>query len=140
MKKCSVCGKEKELSGFDKRSDINGHRSYCKECRKEKRRETHQKYYQKNKVKIKAKQKEIVAINRKYVKDLKKNGCCVDCGEDRWQCLDFDHIDPSQKTNDIKYLSHHSFSLEIVKKELSKCELRCANCHRVRSAKQFGWD
>lgn len=30
-------------------------------------------------------------------------------------------------------------SWEKVKTEIAKCEIRCANCHAVKTAKQFGW-
>lgn len=61
-------------------------------------------------------------------------GACVRCGYDRHACgLDFHHTDPSAKDFN---LSHYKGGLrkallpEIVKRELEKCELVCATCHR----------
>lgn len=62
-------------------------------------------------------------------------GKCVDCGYDRYiEALEFDHIDPSKK--DFTISGNHCVSWERIKEELDKCELRCANCHRERHARE----
>lgn len=62
-------------------------------------------------------------------------GKCVDCGYDKYiEALEFDHIDPSKKEFSIS--GNHCVSWERIKKELDKCEIRCANCHRERHARE----
>ena len=62
-------------------------------------------------------------------------GKCVDCGYDRYiEALEFDHVDPSKK--DFTISGNHCISWERMKQELDKCELRCANCHRERHARE----
>ena len=64
---------------------------------------------------------------------------CVDCGENDPVVLDFDHKDPKDKTRNVaRFLSGH-YSWESVLKEIEKCEIRCANCHRRKSYEQFGY-
>lgn len=59
-----------------------------------------------------------------------KGGKCQKCGYDRCiAALDFHHIDESQKEFGISG-SGYSKSWEKIKKELDKCILVCANCHR----------
>ena len=60
---------------------------------------------------------------------------CVDCGlkTDHLCVYDFHHIDPSQKETNVPSLFLKS--RERLKKELDKCVLLCANCHRVRHEK-----
>lgn len=59
--------------------------------------------------------------------------CCFDCGENDPIVLDFDHRDPIKKFKTIgKMLSGH-YSWDSVQKEIGKCEIRCANCHRRRT-------
>ncbi|MFA6340855.1 MAG: hypothetical protein WCX27_01260 [Candidatus Paceibacterota bacterium] len=62
---------------------------------------------------------------------------CVDCGEKDPIVLEFDHKDPKDKFKIIgKMLSGH-YSWESVEKEIRKCEIRCANCHRRKTYIQF---
>jgi hypothetical protein len=64
---------------------------------------------------------------------------CVDCGEDDPVVLDFDHIDVASKLVAIAVLVRRVVSRRRVEAEIAKCEVRCANCHRRRTALQFGW-
>ncbi len=62
---------------------------------------------------------------------------CVDCGEDDPIVLDFDHTGLKEKFKDVsKMLSGHYSWLSVLK-EIEKCEIRCANCHRRKTYKQF---
>ena len=76
---------------------------------------------------------EAVQRRRKKLKQLaaeyKGGGCCV-CGYNRClEALDFHHIDPNEKEFGIA-ASGIIVSWERVKKEIEKCVLLCANCHR----------
>jgi DNA-binding CsgD family transcriptional regulator len=58
-----------------------------------------------------------------------KGGKCIICNYNKCQgALEFHHLDPSIKDYNISRL--WSYSWEIVEKELDKCVLLCANCHR----------
>lgn len=59
-----------------------------------------------------------------------KGGKCQQCGYDKCVgALDFHHRDPSEKDFSIAALGNCR-AWEVVKKELDKCDLLCANCHR----------
>jgi L-lysine 2,3-aminomutase len=64
---------------------------------------------------------------------------CVDCGQADPRVLDFDHIDPATKRDTIHALVHQAVSWEALLTEIEQCQVRCANCHRRRTAAQFGW-
>lgn len=59
---------------------------------------------------------------------------CVDCGEKDIMVLEFDH--QRDKLMDISTLIRRG-SLQTVKNEVAKCEVRCANDHRRKTAKDF---
>jgi len=56
---------------------------------------------------------------------------CLQCGENHIGCLEFHHPDPSVKEgNPSSLICQSGRTFERVKKELEKCIVLCANCHR----------
>mgnify|MGYP006935470923 CR=1 FL=1 len=76
-------------------------------------------------------QKQIIRDYRQKAKEKYieyKGGKCEMCGYNKCiAALDFHHTNPSEKEFNI---SSRIVSWEIAKKELDKCILVCANCHR----------
>jgi hypothetical protein len=64
---------------------------------------------------------------------------CIDCGNDDIRVLEFDHREPGDKKASVSALAALGWSLETVKHEIGKCDVRCANCHRIRTVEQFSW-
>jgi hypothetical protein len=61
---------------------------------------------------------------------------CVDCGERAVCVLDFDHVGP--KTGGVMQLAHREVGLQRLQEEIAHCVVRCANCHRRRTAQDGG--
>lgn len=63
---------------------------------------------------------------------------CSDCGNSfPPECMDFDHREPKLKSFTISgAVVTRSHSWEEVLLEVKKCRLICANCHRIRTARQ----
>lgn len=72
--------------------------------------------------------------NRLFVLECLSAGC-VDCGEKDILTLDFDHI--KDKCSEISTLISRCVSFKKLKDEISKCEVRCANCHRRKTYQQI---
>lgn len=53
--------------------------------------------------------------------------------------LDFDHEDPSSKSGEIGRLATSGMPWERIVAEIEKCSVRCANCHRRRTAAMRGY-
>ena len=64
---------------------------------------------------------------------------CVDCGESDPLVLTFDHVRGEKKGN-IADMVAHGCSVARLLAEIEKCEVRCANCHMRKSARDLGWD
>lgn len=63
-----------------------------------------------------------------------KNRPCADCGTQfSSHVMQFDHVDPSTKAFNISQWSSLFPSVEILKAEIAKCEVVCANCHAERT-------
>lgn len=59
-----------------------------------------------------------------------KGGCCIKCGYNKCiTALEFHHVDPSGKDFALSG-DGQTRSWEIIKIEIDKCILVCANCHR----------
>jgi len=64
---------------------------------------------------------------------------CIDCGENNPIVLDFDHTCVIKKFKPISIMLSGHYSWDSVLKEIEKCEIRCANCHRKKTYLQFGF-
>ena len=69
--------------------------------------------------------------NRKYIRELKESGECVDCRIKDWRVLDYDHLPGTKKLFEISVAPERGYSIQKISDEIAKCELRCANCHRI---------
>lgn len=138
-KKCNVCKIEKILDEFHWKNKIKKIKNCtCKDCRKIIIRD----HYQKNKqsyIKKAEKSKKIFFKNvRDFLFEYFNNNPCVDCGETDIRVLEFDHV-RGIKENSICTMIRSQKSLKTIKKEIEKCEVRCANCHRKKTVEEFGW-
>lgn len=60
-----------------------------------------------------------------------KSTCsCEHCDEDDPVCLEFHHKDPSQKSIEVSRAVSDGWSIIRIEKEIEKCLVLCANCHR----------
>jgi len=64
---------------------------------------------------------------------------CVECHEDDIRVLEFDHINPSAKKFGIARAITYGKKWDDILEEINKCQILCANCHKKRTAAQFGW-
>ena len=58
---------------------------------------------------------------------------CRDCGENDPRVLDFDNRDPKEKFKSISQMLSGHYSWIAICREIEKCEIRCANCHRRKT-------
>ena len=136
MKTCSRCKVEKSYEEFHRRG--KGYQPYCKPCMKERNAE-----YWKSQRGLTPHRKAIRQKNiekaRRFVYDYLLDHPCVDCGETDPIVLEFDHKDTETKFRNVSHLVNRSASEETLLIEIEKCDVRCANCHRRKTATQFGW-
>jgi len=63
-----------------------------------------------------------------------KSKPCSDCGGlFPICCMDFDHKNDSKKHYNVGSMFAHHYGRELIENELLKCDLVCANCHRIRT-------
>lgn len=138
-KKCGGCGLVKSLSMFPfKNKELGKHGSTCLSCMAAYGR----KHYARNRAKYLEKahrsRRRVRAKNDERILMYLLDHPCVDCGETDPLVLDFDHREPSLKSNEVSRMVYHR-PWRVVLEEIEKCDVRCANCHRRKTARQFGW-
>ena len=106
---CSICNKVKPINQFYFLKNKNAFLSRCNSC-----------------------DRELSLRKNRGLKKLcvdYKGGKCESCGYSRnIAAFDFHHRDPSQK--DFTISTVRAKNINKLKKELDKCTLLCANCHR----------
>lgn len=75
--------------------------------------------------------------NQYLVYGILSTSKCMDCGESNPVVLEFDHRNPKEKLFNIGegYLKNK----EVLLLEIEKCDIVCANCHRIRTAKTYNY-
>ena len=132
MIKCCSCGVEKNDDDFPwKNKSKNLKQRRCRSCYSE-----YNRLYYKNGEKTKQ-VKRVRANNKKAKEKLKEllsqyksNFSCVVCDESAIECLDFHHMDPTQKEKAVARLMCDVYNWDRIKEEIDKCIIVCANCHR----------
>jgi endogenous inhibitor of DNA gyrase (YacG/DUF329 family) len=72
--------------------------------------------------------------HQQRINEIKTYHGCARCGfNSHPEALDFNHIDPATKSFGLGGRCHHSWEKVIA--EINKCEVLCANCHRIHTRK-----
>lgn len=117
IRTCVVCEQAKDLEhAFECANRIKGvfyYRHQCRECRRE----------------IKARRRLRI---RQRLDKYKADNRCAHCGFKDPRCLDFHHL--RDKEFSLGDIGNNGRSWDSILAEIAKCEILCANCHRVAHA------
>ena len=118
-RRCSKCGKVKALSSFQlakRKGRTPSREGRCKTCisaTQKKKHKTHN------------------VEGRTYVFNYLKKHPCIDCGETDVLMLEFDHR--HSKKFDISNGLLKKVPMHILRKEITKCDVRCSNHHSKKT-------
>lgn len=136
VKKCPRCKQLLHDTEFNWKIKDVRLAAYCKNCSRKYVRE----HYVKNRayylVKARKRNKEIKKKAHNYIGSYLQSHPCIDCGETDILVLEFDHRDRSSKTDCINRIISSGNYIKQIEKEVSKCDVRCANCHRRKTVKE----
>lgn len=105
-----------------------GQRSYTRK-NKEERKEYNKAWRSSNREYIRERAQERYRELRLWFSDLKKQMGCKECGITDVRLLEFHHIDPDSK---LFTIGNGTRGKAILEEEIKKCELLCANCHKIK--------
>jgi hypothetical protein len=134
--RCGRCGEHKPAAEFAWRRRRLGQRdTYCRPCRAEYKREHYlanrERYIAENARRKRA----LVEKRMRFLIEFFREHPCTDCGESDPIVLEFDHLG-DKVFNVSAGLRTHKW--DTVLREIDKCEVVCANCHRRRTARRGG--
>lgn len=144
MKVCTICGETKNKNDFfyrNKRTEKL--HSQCKNCYIIKRRKIWRDHYHKYGSQYRQR---AVERNRRLKNRLRhlmfqylQMRVCEKCEISDPRVLEFDHIDPASKSFSIARAMNNTVSWEAILLEIKKCQVLCANCHRIKTSEEQGW-
>lgn len=140
--KCKKYGSYRAFSTFRQKNGTVRRRGVCRICRQKqtsknfKEMKLYRKMYNKRtKSKRSIESIERRKIAREYVSAIKERSRCCDCGGIfPAVAMDFDHIKGKNKS--IASMVSQAYKLDLIIEEMQLCEIVCACCHRVRTAKR----
>lgn len=130
---CSKCKISQDIENFSKdKNKKDGHGYVCKTCTNTYLNERYAKNSKEHckatyQVKVKNRKENRIKM-LEYLKICK----CIDCENNDVRVLEFDHIS-NNKTFSVNQLLQEGRGWKRIKEEIDKCEVVCANCHRIRT-------
>jgi transcription elongation factor Elf1 len=67
---------------------------------------------------------------RAWLFERKRELGCAECGADDASSLDFHHPEDADKKMDVSTMVTYGYGRERLQREIDRCEVLCANCHR----------
>lgn len=141
MKKiCSGCSQERDTErDFAWKNKAKGTRQrWCRLCQAE----ANSRHYQNNKQvyldRAITRNALVNAENKQRLYVYLSSHPCVDCGQTDIRVLEFDHV-RGNKSASITTLLKKATSWKAIENEITKCEVRCVNCHRVKTSEKGHW-
>lgn len=125
--------------------DLEDRKKYQREwCRKKRQNdpdfqtrvnEAGRQYYYENRDAAIARVEEVRLRRTAILAAIKIERGCMDCGYNLHpEALEFDHRPGTEKLFGLA--NAHKFSAEKVEAEITKCDIVCSNCHRIRTSKR----
>jgi hypothetical protein len=115
IKKCKYCNEyypEEYFGVALTTKDKVYRRQKCRNCYRETKKDLQYKY-------------------RTWIDEYKTEKKCCECGINDYRVLEFHHKNGSEKEFSIGEISTKGYGLKKIERELQKCLVICANCHRI---------
>lgn len=137
-KKCIKCNKAKQLNAFGIQNTKLSHNKTCLDCRNLNFKRLYKLHHMKYRDRINLNTYDRRHVTREIKFSYLLEHPCVDCGIADIRVLEFDHLQDKKHVIALMQVS----GIDSLIAEISKCDIRCANCHRIKTfsrAKNKSW-
>jgi hypothetical protein len=139
LKTCVTCGKTKDETEFNYRNKLLGRRwGTCRECQSKQKKDWYERNRETHVTNTRVYKRKAIAEAQQFIWDYLSTHPCVDCGESNPVVLEFDHV-RGRKRKAVGDLARQGYSIDAIRREIAKTEVRCANCHRIKTHRERGW-
>lgn len=139
LKTCTLCRETKPLAAFTVRTkNKDGHTSRCRACVNAANKLRYARRPEQARARLRFFNRKLKDDKAARVFDYLTEHPCVDCGEADPVVLEFDHREKHAKRMAVAKMIENRYSWDTILDEIDKCDVRCANCHRRKTSKQFG--
>ena len=135
---CIKCRVMKPITDFVFINRALGKRqSWCRPCDARYKRAWYEKNREEHIAKVRVSNLRTTRENQARILTYLLAHPCVDCGEPDPLVLDFDHLRDKRQT--ISFMVQRRWCWATIDAEIQKCDVRCANCHRRKTARERGY-
>lgn len=139
-KKCPGCNEERDIEqDFRWKNQKKGIRQrWCKYCQAQAMKAHYQNNAKIYRDRALIRNARVNNENKQKLFTYLSTHPCIDCGNNDIRCLEFDHVE-RPKTDNIARMVTRGKNWSAIETEIAKCEVRCANCHRIRTLERGNW-
>lgn len=137
-KVCGRCRTSKPLAEFGVKDRVRGwFQPWCRGCERTYKAQWYLRHRQEQLERVKVQRAALKEENRIRLLGYLMDHPCVDCGEANLVVLEFDHM--RDKRWNIATMINGGFPWSTIEAEIAKCQVLCANCHRIKTARERGY-
>lgn len=130
--RCTRCGEIKCVGSFYRRGKTSLHlQSWCIPCLNQHNATRYQLNRPREIARTRENRNRARSLNRQRLREYLSNHPCVDCNNSDTRVLEFDHL--RDKRTSVSNMVGLGWSWKTIELEISKCQVRCANCHRIKT-------
>jgi hypothetical protein len=134
--RCWACKEVLPIRDFSIRKDRNRPMTICKPCSAARGKKYAADHPEEHRAWLQQRAARVRAERYTWIAQFKQKPC-TDCGLSYDQCvMEFDHV-RGEKVKDVSKMSLYG-NLDRLKAEIDKCDVVCANCHRLRTCRRAG--
>jgi hypothetical protein len=138
-KRCARCGETRPVSDFNRnRTTRDGLQASCQTCMRAYQAAHYANHRERHIARVRQDNARRKAAAAAELQAYLRTHPCVGCGTTDVRVLEFDHRQGEAKRANVSAMVGMGLPWERVLQEIAKCDVRCANCHRIMTITRGG--